>query len=182
MAHDALLPHPWGRGGETVATDSFKFWDSYRDALKRCTPEQGYRLIMALCGAVFDGEEADFSDEPLLGMVYDVMLEQAIQSRDIARQARAAAKRPRPSRRKKKASDTLAHASETPSVPSSEEKRSEAKGNEASHSLRECSGAAYAGSGSRPPATPAPDPWDDPDYDGPIPYLGPDDSDGTDLS
>lgn len=168
-------------GGETVATDSFKFWDSYRDALKRCTPEQGYRLIMALCGAVFDGEEADFSDEPLLGMVYDVMLEQAAQSRDLARQARAAAKRPRPSRRKKKASDTLAHASETPSAPSSEKKREEVKGTETS-SLRE-EGAAYAGAGSRPPATPAQaDPWDDPDYDGPIPYLGPDDSDGTDWA
>ena len=106
-----------------MATDSFKFWDSYRDALKRCTPEQGYLLIMALCGAVFDGKEADFSDDPMLGMVYDVMLGQAARSRDLARQARAAAKRPRPSRRKKKASDTLACAS----APSSERIRDEVK-------------------------------------------------------
>lgn len=160
-------------GGETVATDSFKFWDSYRDALKRCTPEQGYRLIMALCGAVFDGEEADFSDEPLLGMAYDVMLEQAVQSRKIAATARENGRksggRPRKNQSKTKRFN--------------EKKRSEAKGTEASHSLRECSGAAYAGSGSRPPATPAQaDPWDDPDYDGPIPYLGPDDSDGTDWA
>lgn len=166
-----------GGGGETVATDSFKFWDSYRDALKRCTPEQGYRLIMALCGAVFDGEEADFSDEPLLGMAYDVMLEQAIQSRDMSRAARESGKR---GGRPKKGAKRVAKGFEKGSE--SEKKRSEAKGNEASHSLRECSGAAYAGSGSRPPATPAPDPWNDPDYDGPIPYLGPDDSDGTDWS
>lgn len=169
-----------GGGGETVATDSFKFWDSYRDALKRCTPEQGYRLIMALCGAVFDGEAADFSDEPLLGMVYDVMLEQSIQSRDLSRKMRDRGKKaagvPKPNARKTKAKQSLSTAKQRPS----EKRREEVKGTETS-SLRE-EGAAYAGAGSRPPATPAPDPWDDPDYDGPIPYLGPDDSDGTDWA
>lgn len=158
-----------------MATDSFKFWDSYRDALKRCTPEQGYRLIMALCEAVFDGKEADFSDEPLLGMAYDVMLEQAIQSRDMSRAARESGKR---GGRPKKGAKRVAKGSEKGAE--SEKKREEVKGTETS-SLRE-EGAAYAGYGSRPPATPAPDPWDDPDYDGPIPYLGPDDSDDADWS
>lgn len=169
-----------GGGGETVATDSFKFWDSYTRALDKVDYETVGRLIQALGHEVFFGEQPDFSDEPLLNALYEVLLGQATQSRDLARQARSAAKRPRPSRRKKKASDTLAHASNTPSAPSSEKKREEVKGTETS-SLRE-EGAAYAGAGSRPPATPAPDPWDDPDYDGPIPYLGPDDSDGTDWA
>lgn len=168
-----------GGGGETVA-DSFKFWDSYMRALERVDDATAGRLVKSLCREVFCDEQPDFSDEPMLGMVYDVMLGQAAKSRDLARQAREAAKRPRPSRRKKKASDTLAHASDTPSAPSSVKRSEEMKCNEIS-SLRE-EGAAYAGSGSRPPATPAPDPWDDPDYDGPIPYLGPDDSDVTDWS
>lgn len=180
MAHDALPPHPWGGGGETVATDSFKFWDSYTRALDKVDYETAGRLIQALGHEIFFGEQTDFSDEPLLGALYEVLRGQAEQSRDLARQARSAAKRPRPSRRKKKASDTLAHASNTPSAPSSEKRREEVKGTETS-SLRE-EGAAYAGSGSRPPATPAQDPWDDPEYDGPIPYLGPDDSDGTDWA
>lgn len=151
-----------------MATDSFKFWDSYTRALDKVDYETAGRLIQALGHEVFFGEQPDFSEEPLLGALYEVLRGQAAQSRDLARQARAAAKRPRPSRRKKKASDSLAHASETPSAPSSEKRREEVKGTETS-SLRE-EGAAYAGAGSRPPATPAPDPWDDPDYDGPIPY------------
>lgn len=163
-----------------MATDSFKFWDSYTRALDKVDYETAGRLIQALGHEIFFGEQTDFSDEPLLGALYEVLRGQAEQSRDLARQARSAAKRPRPSRRKKKASDTIAHASNTPSAPSSEKRREEVKGTETS-SLRE-EGAAYAGSGSRPPATPAQDPWDDPEYDGPIPYLGPDDSDGTDWA
>lgn len=171
-----------GGGGETVATDSFKFWDSYRDALKRCTPEQGYRLIMALCGAVFDGEEADFSDEPLLGMAYDVMLEQAIQSRKMAALGRKGGQSSGKSRARKSAgSDASKRNRSALKSASNEKKREEVKGTETS-SLRE-EGAAYAGAGLRPPATHAQgDPWDDPDYDGPIPYLWPDDSDGTDWA
>ena len=111
-----------------MATDSFKFWDSYMHALDRVDDAMAGRLIKALCHEVFAGEHADFDGEPLLGMVYDVMLGQAVQSRDIARQARAAAKRPRPNARKNKTSDVLAHAS----GPSSEKKREEAKGTEAS--------------------------------------------------
>ena len=139
-----------------MATDSFRFWDSYRDALKRCTPEQGYRLIMALCGAVFDGEEADFSDEPLLGMAYDVMLEQAIQSRDMSRAARESGKR---GGRPKKGAERVAKGYEKGAE--SEKRRSEAKGNEASHSSGEESSAAAGARGALAgarPAAPPPDP------------------------
>lgn len=127
-----------------MATDSFKFWDSYMRALDRVDDATAGRLVKALCHEVFEGEPQRFDGEPLLGMVYDVMLGQAVQSRDIARQARAAAKRPRPNARKGKASDTLAHAS----GPSSEKKREEAKSNEASSLLMDDD---YAGAGADAP-------------------------------
>lgn len=162
-----------GGGGETVATDSFKFWDSYLEACEDYTDEEFGALMRALAKSVFFGEKPDFGGKSkFLKSTFLVMKAQAEQSRKIAATARENGRksggRPRKNQSKTKRFN--------------EEKRSEAKGNEASHSLRECSGAAYAGSGSRPPATPAPDPWDDPDYDGPIPYLGPDDSDGTDWA
>ena len=71
-----------------MATDSFKFWDSYWHALCRVSDEQAGALVKALCAYVFDGEEPDYSDEPLMGMVFDVMAGQAEQSRDLSRQAR----------------------------------------------------------------------------------------------
>ena len=129
-----------------MATDSFKFWDSYMRALDRVDDATAGRLVKALCHEVFEGEPQRFDGEPLLGMVYDVMLGQAVQSRDIARQARSAAKRPRPNARKGKASDALAHAS----GPSSEKKREEAKGIEAS-SLPNDDDHAGAGADAPPP-------------------------------
>lgn len=79
-----------------MATDSFKFWDSYYEALKMApTPEDGYRLIMSLCEQVFDGVEPDFSDSPILGMAYKIMAGQAVQSRDIARRGRENGKKAR---------------------------------------------------------------------------------------
>lgn len=129
-----------------MATDSFKFWDSYMRALDRVDDATAGRLVKALCHEVFEGEPQRFDGEPLLGMVYDIMLSQAVQSRDIARQARAAAKRPRPNARKGKASDALAHAS----GPSSEKKREEAKRNEAS-SLSNEDDCAGAGADAPPP-------------------------------
>lgn len=127
-----------------MATDSFKFWDSYMRALDRVDDATAGRLVKALCHEVFEGESQCFDGEPLLGMVYDVMLGQAVQSRDIARQAREAAKRPRPGRRKQKASDGLADAT----APSSEKKREEAKGTEASSLLNEDD---HAGAGADAP-------------------------------
>lgn len=129
-----------------MATDSFKFWDSYMSALDRVDDATAGRLVKALCHEVFEGEPQRFDGEPLLGMVYDVMLGQAVQSRDIARQARAAAKRPRPNARKGNASDALAYAS----GPSSEKNREEAKRIEAS-SLPMDNDCAGAGADAPPP-------------------------------
>lgn len=72
-----------------MATDSFKFWDSYMHALDRVDDATAGRLVKALCHEVFEGEHQQcFDSEPLLGMVYDVMLGQALQSRDLSRIAR----------------------------------------------------------------------------------------------
>lgn len=71
-----------------MATDSFKFWDSYMHALDRVDDATAGRLVKALCHEVFDGERQDFDGEPLLGMVYDVMLGQAVQSMELSRIAR----------------------------------------------------------------------------------------------
>lgn len=88
-----------------MATDSFKFWDSYYEAIKMVDCATAGRLVMALCGKVFDGIDPDLSDEPMLGMAYAVMLRQAEQSRDLARRAQAngtkSAGRPRKSAKDK---------------------------------------------------------------------------------
>ena len=169
-----------GGGGETVA-DSFKFWDSYMRALERVDDATAGRLVKALCREVFCDEQPDFSDEPMLGMVYDVMLGQATRSAEMAALGRKGGRNSGKSRARKSAGSDASKRNRSASKSASNVKISaEMKCNDIS-SLRE-EGAAYAGSGSRPPATPAPDPWDDPDYDGPIPYLGPDDSDGTDWA
>lgn len=71
-----------------MAGDYFRFWDSYIDALDRVDDATAGRLVKALCHMVFRGEPQDFSDAPTVGMVYDVMLGQATNSRDISRAAR----------------------------------------------------------------------------------------------
>lgn len=107
-----------------MATDCFKFWDSYYEALKMVpTPEQGYRLVMALCAHVFEDSEPDFSDDPLLGMVYTIMDEQAIQSRDISRRARESGSRGG----KRKAENSRGASRGARRGASSEKKRSEEK-------------------------------------------------------
>lgn len=168
-------------GGETVA-DSFKFWDSYTRALDKVDYETAGRLIQALGHEVFFGEQPDFSDDPALAMAYEVMLGQATRSAEMAALGRKGGRNSGKSRARKSAGSDASKRNRSASKSASNVKRSEEmKCNEIS-SLRE-EGAAYAGSGSRPPATPAQgDPWDDPDYDGPIPYLGPGDSDGADWS
>lgn len=160
-----------------MATDSFKFWDSYYDALKVLdTNDQRGEFLMKLCTYVFEGVEPTFSDQ-MVEMAFRFCSKQAEESMLLSKKARERGFKSGESRRKKSKTNTVRNtvrnsgSNRCSSNSSNEEKRSEAKGTEASHSLRECSGAAYAGSGSRPPATPAQaDPWDDPDYDGPIPY------------
>lgn len=152
-----------------MATDSFRFWDSYYEALKMApTPEDGYRLIMALCAQVFDGEEPDFSDSPILGMAYQIMAGQAIQSRDISRRARENGAK---GRGVKKGSKSTAKAPLKGGLRGAKANRSEEKRSDYSNesrlrdSLRDAPGADA-------PA-PAPEPWDSGDYPPPPPPPSP---------
>ena len=126
-----------------MATDSFKFWDSYYDALKMApTPEDGYRLVMSLCGYVFDGIEPDFSDNPLLGMAYMVMSEQAVQSRDISRAARENGMKARGVPKKQSSTKApLKPPLRGAKAKRREKKREEEKGSEPEDSIKESSGA-----------------------------------------
>lgn len=159
-----------GGGGETVATDSFKFWDSYLEACEDYTDEEFGALVRALAKSVFFGEEPDFGGKSkFLKSTFRVMKAQAEQSRKMAALGRKGGQSSGKSRaRKSSGSDASKRNRSALKSASNEKRREEVKGTETS-SLRE-EGAAYAGAGSRPPATPAQDPWDDPDYDGPIPY------------
>lgn len=72
-----------------MATDSFKFWDSYLDACEDYTDEEFGALIRAIAKAVFRGEQPDFSGKnKYLKSTFKVMLAQAEQSRKIAATAR----------------------------------------------------------------------------------------------
>ncbi|WP_293814610.1 hypothetical protein [uncultured Parolsenella sp.] len=128
-----------------MATDSFKFWDSYMRALDRVDDATAGRLVKALCHEVFEGEPQRFDGEPLLGMVYDVMLGQAVQSRDLSRTARESGAR---GGRPKKGAKRVPKGSEKGAE--SEKKREEAKRNEAS-SLPNGNDRAGAGADAPPP-------------------------------
>ena len=113
-----------------MATDSFKFWDSYMRALDRVDDATAGRLVKALCHEVFEGEPQRFDGEPMLGMVYDVMLGQAVQSRDLSRIARESGAR---GGRPRKGAKRVPKGSEKGAE--SEKKREEAKRKEASSLL-----------------------------------------------
>lgn len=115
-----------------MATDSFKFWDSYMRALDRVDDATAGRLVKALCHEVFDGVPQDFDNEPLLGMVYDVMLGQAVQSMELSRSARERGRKAAGVPKKAKAKQSLACAKQPPS----EKKREEEKGTESSSLTR----------------------------------------------
>ena len=87
-----------------MATDSFKFWDSYMETLDPLPDAQYARLIRAVTHRVFLGEEPDFSDDMVLNALYVVIMRQAEQSRDIARAASENGKKARgiPKNRKSK--------------------------------------------------------------------------------
>ena len=106
-----------------MATDSFKFWDSYLEACEDYTDEEFGALIRALAKSVFFGEEPDFSGKSkFLKSTFFVMKGQAEQSRKIAATARENGRKSggRPSKNQ----------SETKRF--NEKKRSEANRNEAS--------------------------------------------------
>lgn len=132
-----------------VATDSFKFWDSYYDALRMLgDDERRGRFVMALCSYVFDGEEPDFGADEVMAFGFQLVATQARQSMEIARAAREGGKRggikSGESRKRRGASS----GGSTP--PRSEKKREEAKRVEAS-SLSNEDDRAGAGADAPPP-------------------------------
>lgn len=106
-----------------MATDSFKFWDSYMHALDRVDDATAGRLVKALCHEVFDGERQDFDGEPLLGMVYDVMLGQAVQSMELSRSARERGRKAAGVPKKAKAKQSLGGSKHSLSEKKGEERK-----------------------------------------------------------
>ena len=132
-----------------MATDSFKFWDSYYDALRMLgSDERRGRFVMALCSYVFEGAEPDFDGDEVMAFGFQLVATQARQSMEIARAAREGGKRggikSGESRKRRGASS----GGSTP--PRSEKKREEAKGTEAS-SLPNENDHAGAGADAPPP-------------------------------
>ena len=132
-----------------MATDSFKFWDSYYDALRMLgDDERRGRFVMALCSYVFDGEEPDFGADEVMAFGFQLVATQARQSMEMARAAREGGKRggikSGESRKRRGASSV----GSTP--PRSEKKREEAKRNEAS-SLPNGNDRAGSGADAPPP-------------------------------
>ena len=71
-----------------MATDSFRFWDAYYDALKFLgTNEERGEFVMALCSYVFDGEEPEFSSETA-EFGFRLIRAQAKESKELAQKAR----------------------------------------------------------------------------------------------
>ena len=133
-----------------MATDSFKFWDSYMRALDRVDDAMAGWLIKALCHKVFEGIDPDIPD-PLLGMTFDVMFGQASRSAEMAALGRKGGQNSGKSRTSKCAgSDASKRNRSTSNSASNEKKREEAKGTEASSLLTndDCAG---AGADAPPP-------------------------------
>lgn len=148
-----------------MATDSFKFWDSYYDALKFLkTDEQRGQFVMALCQYVFDGDEPVFDDDAVeFGFL--LVRESARQSLEIAARARDAGRKggkaPKKSTAKRGAKSTASSTAKRGA--SSEEKRSDS-----------CTGryrdpGASAPGADAPAPAPGAEPWDVPDGELPTP-------------
>lgn len=125
-----------------MATDSFKFWDSYYSALRMLgSDERRGRFVMALCSYVFDGVEPEFDDD-MLAFGFELVATQAMESKELAARKREGGIKSGIARRAK---------SKTKSVPNTlpnEKKREEAKGTEASSLLNDDD---HAGAGADAP-------------------------------
>ena len=115
-----------------MATDSFKFWDSYMHALDRVDDATAGWLIKALAHKVFEDVDPEMPD-PVLGMVFDVMLGQASRSAEMAALGRKGGQSNGRSRASKAAGSAASKRERSgPRNASNEKKREEAKGTEAS--------------------------------------------------
>jgi len=83
-------------------SDRFYFWRGYYDALLMLpTPEQRDALTMGICAYAFDGEEPDFSRDPVLSVVWQVIRDQVAESVAIGREMAERGRKSGEARRKK---------------------------------------------------------------------------------
>ena len=126
-----------------MATDSFKFWDSYYDALRMLgDDERRGRFVMALCSYVFDGEEPDFGADEVMAFGFQLVATQAMESKELAARKREGGIKSGIARRAKSKTKSVRN-----TLPN-EKKREEAKRSEASSLLNED---AHAGAGADAP-------------------------------
>lgn len=119
-----------------MATDSFKFWDSYYDALKTLeTKEQRSDFIMALCQYVFDGVDPEFEDK-MVEFGFMLVRKQAELSKEIANTARENGKRGGRPSKKPTSKPTPKPRSKPTSKPTSKANRSEEKRSDISSTSR----------------------------------------------
>lgn len=120
-----------------MATDSFKFWDSYYSALRMLgDDERRGRFVMALCAYVFDGIKPEFDDD-MLAFGFELVATQAMESVEISRAAQEAGRRggrPRKDTSKRGAKSTPKRVAKRGAE--SEKKREEEKGTESSSLTR----------------------------------------------
>jgi hypothetical protein len=96
-------------------SDRFYFWRGYWNALKMLpTPEQRDALLMGICAYAFDGEEPDFSGDPILTVVWQVIRDQVAESVNIGREMAKRGRKSGESRRRKKDNEQCSN-----SVPNS---------------------------------------------------------------
>jgi hypothetical protein len=83
-------------------SDRFYFWRGYYDALKMLpTAEQRDALTMGICAYAFEGEEPDFSHDPILTVVWQVIRDQVAESVAIGREMAERGRKSGEARRKK---------------------------------------------------------------------------------
>lgn len=112
-----------------MATDSFKFWDSYMHALDRVDDATAGMLVKALCHKVFEGAEPVF-DDPVLTMVLDVMYGQASRSAEMAALGRKGGQNSGKARSKKSGSDASKRKTSDLNSASNVKKREEKSSND----------------------------------------------------
>lgn len=74
------------------SSDSFKFWESYWDAMKDLTMEQRGLFVTALCSYVFDGIDDPECGDAAVRFGFKAVRGSAAESRDISRAARESGK------------------------------------------------------------------------------------------
>lgn len=83
-----------------TATDGFKFWDAYYDALKLLdTDEERGHFVMALCAYVFEDKEPQLTGMERFG--FTLISKQVMESKRLAALGRAGGKKSGETRRKK---------------------------------------------------------------------------------